>query len=271
MKKIKFKVITLFPELIESYLKDALLSKAITDQIIDVETINLRQFSKKKYNSVDDTVFGGGDGMLIQNQPLELALKSIEAETITKTGNTSLQKKIIYLSPQGSKWNHSLAKKYNELDEIVLICGRYAGIDQRFIHQHVDEEISIGDYVLSGGELAALVLIESISRFLPGFLGDPTSADQDSFENGLLESPQFTKPQLENGLSVPAVLLSGNHQKISEWRKYCSIFITLKKRPDLLVLRQEIDWKKVKTFYAQMDHADKVLLQILDLEFPHGS
>ena len=163
------------------------------------------------------------------------------------------------------------AKKYNELDEIVLICGRYAGIDQRFIHQHIDEEISIGDYVLSGGELAALVLIESISRFLPGCLGDPTSAAQDSFENGLLEAPQFTKPQLENGLSVPAVLLSGNHQKISEWRKYCSIFITLKKRPDLLVLRQDIDWKKVTTFYAQMDHADKVLLQILDLEFPHGS
>ncbi len=262
MKKIKFKVITLFPELIESYLKDALLSNAIKNQIIDVETINLRQFSQKKYNSVDDTVFGGGDGMLIQNLPLELALKSIKSET---------QKKIIYLSPQGTKWNHNLAKKFNELEEIVLICGRYAGIDQRFIHQHIDEEISIGDYVLSGGELAALVLIESISRFQPSFLGDPTSADQDSFENGLLEAPQFTKPQLENGLNVPAVLLSGNHQKISEWRSFCSILVTLKKRPDLLATKKDINWIKVKTFYTRMDLADKVLLQILDLEFPHES
>lgn len=264
MKKINFKVITLFPELIQPYLQDALLSRAISNQIIDVETIGLRSFSQKKYNSVDDTVFGGGDGMLFQMRPLELAIQSIP-EAAEKN---RLRKKIIYLSPQGKKWDHSLAKQYSQLDEVILICGRYAGIDQRFIQQYVDEEVSIGDYVLSGGELAALVVIESISRFIPGFLNDPASAELDSFENGLLESPQFTKPQEENGFSVPAVLLSGNHQKISEWRSYCSVLVTLKKRPELLDAKKDIDWKKVKSFYTQMDPADKALLQIVDLDFP---
>ncbi len=264
MKKINFKVITLFPELVQPYLQDALLSRAISNQIVDVETIDLRQFSQKKYNSVDDTVFGGGDGMLFQTRPLELAIQSIPKSA---EKNPS-RKKIIYLSPQGKKWDHSLAKKFSQLDEVILICGRYAGIDQRFIHQYVNEEVSIGDYVLSGGELAALVVIESVARFLPGFLNDPVSSEHDSFEIGLLESPQFTKPQEENGLSVPAVLLSGNHQKISEWRNYCSVLVTLKKRPDLLLRKKDIDWKKVKTFYTQMDPADKALLQIVDLEFP---
>ena len=264
MKKISFKIITLFPELIQPYLEDALLARAISKKIIDVEIIGLRQFSQKKYNSVDDTVFGGGDGMLIQSLPLELALQSIPLTAVKDLP----RKKVIYLSPQGKKWDHSLARKFSELDQVVLICGRYAGVDQRFIHSHVDEEVSIGDYVLSGGELAALVVIESVSRFQPGFLGDPVSSEQDSFENGLLESPQFTKPQVENGLSVPAILLSGNHQKISEWRNYCSVLVTLKKRPDLLALKADIDWKKVKSFYSQMDSADKNLLKISDLEFP---
>ena len=256
MKKISFKVITLFPDLIRSYLADALLSKAIAGGLIDLEIVDLRKFSQNKYNSVDDTLFGGGDGMLIQYKPLAESLKSLP---------TSDQRKIVYLSPQGKKWDHSLAKKWSEENEIILICGRYAGIDQRFIHQFVDEEISIGDFVLSGGELPALTLIESISRFIPGVLGHAQSADLDSFESHLLEAPQFSKPQIEDGLAVPEVLLSGNHQKISVWKKMTAILTTYKKRPDLLA-DQKIDWAKVQLFYKNMSESDKDILGLKDLE-----
>lgn len=260
MKKISFQVITLFPELIQSYLKDALLSKAIANQILDIRVTDLRQFSDNKYKSVDDTVFGGGDGMLFKYKPLANALKSLN---IFKKNNPN--KKIIYLSPQGKPWNSSMAKAWAKENEIVLVCGRYAGVDQRFTHQFVDEEISIGDYVLSGGELGALVMIESISRFVPGVLGDLQSAVVDSFEDGLLEAPQFTKPQIEDELSVPAVLVSGNHQKISEWQKYTAILNTLKKRPDLLVDRTDIEWLKVKLFYKNMDASEKAILGLEEL------
>ena len=170
------------------------------------------------------------------------------------------------MSPQGKKWDHSKAKKWSEEKEIVLICGRYAGIDQRFLHQFVDEEISIGDFVLSGGELPALTVIESISRFIPGVLGHAGSADLDSFEAGLLEAPQFSKPQIEDGLSVPEVLLSGNHQKISEWKKMTSILTTMKKRPELLQ-GLDIDWSAVALFYKNITLADKAVLGLLDLDF----
>lgn len=257
MKKINFQVLTLFPELIRSYLSDALLSKAIAQNILSVGLTDLRTFSDNKYKSIDDTVFGGGDGMLFKFKPVADALASIG---IVKKNNP--QKKIVYLSPQGKPWNSLLAKEWatSDVTEFVLICGRYAGIDQRIIHQFIDEEISIGDYVLSGGELGALVMIESISRFLPGVLGDQASASEDSFENGLLEAPQFTKPQVEQGMTVPAVLLSGHHQKITLWQKQCGILSTLKKRPDLIAERSDIDWVEVKKFYDDMDSTEKTLL-----------
>ncbi|MBC7466928.1 MAG: tRNA (guanosine(37)-N1)-methyltransferase TrmD [Bdellovibrio sp.] len=255
MKKIKFQVVTLFPELIQSYLKDALLSKAITSGVLCVDVTDLRPFSDTKYKSVDDTVFGGGDGMLFKYKPLASALNSVH---IFKKGNSD--KKVVYLSPQGKPWNSSLAKEWSKSEEIILVCGRYAGVDQRFIHHFVDEEVSIGDYVLSGGELGALVMIESISRFIPGVLGDQASAAIDSFEDGLLEAPQFTKPQSEDGFTVPAVLVSGNHQKISEWQKKCAILTTLKKRPDLLARRKDINWPELQDFYKKMNPEEKTLL-----------
>lgn len=264
MKKISFKVITLFPDLIQPYLQDALLAKAMASDIIHVQTVDLRNFSQKKYNSVDDTVFGGGDGMLLQYRPLQLALESIPV-----SGDGTKRRKVVYLSPQGTRWSADLAKEFSALDEVILICGRYAGIDQRFLHQYVDAEISLGDFVLSGGELAALAVIESVSRYIPDVLGHNLSAAQDSFEDGLLEAPQFTKPQIENGFEVPAVLLSGNHLKISEWRKNCSILITLKKRPDLIAKQQKkIKWTEVKQFYADMSMRDKEILNLEDMEFP---
>ena len=264
MKKISFNVITLFPELIQSYLKDALLAKAIAAGSVQVQVVDLRNFSQKKYNSVDDTVFGGGDGMLLQCRPLELALESVLAGS-----NDLKRRKVIYLSPQGSRWHAGRAKEFSNLDEVVLICGRYAGVDQRFLHQYVDAEISLGDFVLSGGELAALAVIESVSRYIPGVLGHDLSAAHDSFEDGLLEAPQFTKPQIENGFEVPSVLLSGNHLKIMEWRKNCSILVTLKKRPDLISMQEKIHWAEVKQFYALMSARDKQILKFEQMEFPH--
>ncbi|MFZ3229303.1 MAG: tRNA (guanosine(37)-N1)-methyltransferase TrmD [Pseudobdellovibrio sp.] len=266
MKKISFKIITLFPELIHSYLKDAILSKAIANKIINIEITDLRTFSDTKYKSVDDTVFGGGDGMLFKFGPLSKALNNLN---ILKKQNPG--KKIVYLSPQGKPWKSEIAKSWAQSEEIILICGRYAGIDQRFIHHYVDEEISIGDYILSGGELAALVVIESVSRFIPGVLGDMLSAQNDSFEEGLLEAPQFTKPQIENvsnlDLAVPAVLYSGNHQLIAEWKASVAILITLKKRPDLLANKKNISWESLKDFYKNMKTEDKTILDLLDLEF----
>lgn len=262
MKKIKIKVVTLFPELIRSYLSDALLSKAQQNDLLQIDVINLRDYSDTKYKSVDDTVFGGSDGMLFKYNPISKALNSIGIE---QKGN--LGKKIIYLSPQGKLWNSDSAKSALKQEEIVLICGRYAGVDQRIIHQYVDEEISIGDYVLSGGELPALVLIESLSRFIPGVLGDGQSAIEDSFENGLLEAPQFTKTQVENNLQVPAVLVSGDHKRIAVWKKNTSILVTLKKRPELLNKYPEsINWEEISLFYSQMSVADKELLGLEDLE-----
>lgn len=226
MKKISFKVITLFPQLVESYLSDALLAKAIQDGIISVDTINLRDFSDNKYKSVDDAPFGGGDGMLIRADILEKALLS--------TG--SQNKYVIYLSPQGELLKQAKVKELSlyEDREIILICGRYAGVDQRFIDSYVDMELSVGDYILSGGELPALILIETVSRFIPGVLGKSESADEDTFKDNLLEAPQYTRPQSWNGMVVPEVLLSGNHQKIIEWKKQSSLEMTKKKRPELL-------------------------------------
>jgi tRNA (guanine37-N1)-methyltransferase len=275
---IQFTVVTLFPELIENYLSDALLSKAIQQGRIQVKVVSLREYSELKYRSVDDVPYGGGDGMVFKASVLEKAIESIQ--------NKSLKTQIIYLSPQGKKWNHELAKKMaaewshrEEAQEstspsptsaIILICGRYGGIDQRFIQSFVTEEISIGDYVLSGGELAALVLIESISRYIPGVLGDENSATNDSFENNWLEAPQFTKPQLWNGLNVPSVLASGHHLKIAEWKKYCSILVTYKKRPDLFARffkSLDISVAQLKAFYQDLTEDDKKSLQLENINF----
>lgn len=223
---IKFKVITLFPDLISHYLQDAIIAKAVQLNVLFVELINLRDFSDNPYKSVDDMPYGGGDGMLIRADILEKALLSIKKEKQT----------VIYLSPQGKLFNSTQGDNLiqNGEYEIVLICGRYAGIDQRFIDTYVDHEISIGDYVLSGGELPALVVIEAVTRLIPGVLGNRTSAVEDSFKDGLLEAPQYTRPQIWNEQRVPDILLSGNHQKIAEWKQKMALEVTLKKRPELL-------------------------------------
>ena len=228
MNQMKIKIISLFPDLITGYLQDALIAKAINMDILQIELINLRDFSDNNYKSVDDTPYGGGDGMLMRADILEKALLTVKNEN----------QQVIYFTPQGKLLNNELVKSFLNGPELVLICGRYAGIDQRFIDTYVDLELSIGDYVLSGGELPALVLIESISRFIPGVLGKMKSAEEDSFKDGLLEAPQYTKPQIWNNQSVPEVLTSGHHQKIGEWKKEMALKVTAAKRPDLLKVKK---------------------------------
>lgn len=232
---VNLKIITLFPDLIRGYLAEALIAKALSKQLLTIELINLRDFSDNSYKSVDESPFGGGDGMLIRADILEKALQSVS--------NTSKKQKVIYFTPQGQLFDSTVAQAIAEnqldADELILICGRYAGVDQRFIEHYVDLELSIGDYVLSGGELPALVVTEAVSRFIPGVLGQLKSAEEDSFQNRLLEAPQYTRPQVWNNLKVPDVLLSGDHNKIKEWKNRKAQEVTEKKRPDLAKKRDQ--------------------------------
>lgn len=264
MPKISFSFITLFPDLIKNYLSESLLFKAEQKNILKFDVKNLRDFANNKHKSVDDTVYGGADGMVLSIEPLVSCLEAVKKDI--PTGHCT---KVIYLSPQGKKCDHKKICELATYDHLVFICGRYAGVDQRFIANYVDEELSIGDYILSGGELASLVVTESVSRQVEGVLGDQKSAEQDSFSeslNGLLEAPQFTKPQSFNGLSVPEVLSGGHHQKISEWQSHVSILVTLAKRPELLEKKYMINWLLVSEYYKNMSESDKKILGLLNLE-----
>ncbi len=222
---IRFNILTLFPDFFKVPFSQGILGQACQKGLIQYEVICIRNFSQNSYGSVDDRPFGGGDGMVISYEPLKEALQSI-----------SHQGHVVYLTPQGRKWNHSQARKWaKEKKTISLICGRYAGVDSRFVDQYVDEEISIGDYILSGGEAAGLVVIESVSRFVPGVLGCVDSSDQETFETDLLlEHPQWTKPKHIQGYKIPDVFFSGHHEKIKQARYYLSLLQTHLKRPDLL-------------------------------------
>jgi tRNA (guanine37-N1)-methyltransferase len=258
---MKFTYLSLFPDLIESYLQEAILKKAKAKNLVDFEVINLRDFSDNQYKSVDDAPYGGQDGMILRPDIAERAFSSLK--------NQSIKSINIYLSPQGKVLNQELIQKLLNYDQLVLLCGRYGGVDQRIINQHVDLEVSIGDYVLSGGELAALVLTETLSRFIPGVLGDGQSVYRDSFtltdfttitedklSVKLLEAPQYTKPQIWQQESVPEVLRSGHHQKITDWQWHISILITWKKRHDLF-----LEFIKLKFDTVQGDHFKKNFLK----------
>jgi len=213
---MKFNIITIFPNIFDSYLKEGILKRAIDKKAIKIKSHNLRDFTTDKHKTVDDTVYGGGAGMLLKIEPLYKAIKKIAGRK--KTAG----KKIILLSAQGKTWNQSLAKKYSKLKEITFICGRYEGVDER-IKGFIDEEVSIGDYVLTGGELGALVIIDSVSRLLPKVLGNSDSLKDESHnQDGILEYPQYTKPAVfkagNKKLAVPEVLMSGNHKLIEDWK-----------------------------------------------------
>ena len=222
---MKFNILTLFPGLIFPFLDEGVLGRSIKKEILSVDVIDIRSFAKGKHKITDDRPFGGGSGMVMKPGPIFRALKSISME-----GKST----VILLSPQGAQLDQPLAWKLAELDQITLICGRYEGVDERVITSNVDMELSIGDYVLSGGELGALIVLDAVSRLVPGVLGCDNSNKEDSFEGGLLEHPQYTRPRTFNGEEVPEVLLSGDHEKIRRWRRKQSLIRTYFKRPDLL-------------------------------------
>jgi len=225
---MKYSVLTLFPEMFK-ILETSIIGKAIEKDLINIDLINIRDFSKDKHKKVDDTPYGGGAGMVIRPDVVYDAYKSINDENAT----------VIHLSPKGKVLNQDLVKTLSKKEHIILLCGHYEGIDQRVIDEIVDEEISIGDYVLTGGELPALVLIDSVSRYIEGVLSRE-SITEESFTNNMLEYPQYTRPEVFHGVRVPEVLTSGNHKNIEKWRKEKSIEITKNKRPDLLSKKKEI-------------------------------
>lgn len=225
---MKVGVVTLFPEIF-SALDYGIPRIAQEKKSIELYFWNPRDFTTDKHRTIDDTPYGGGPGMVMKIEPLYNAIQAAK-EVLPKA-------KVIYLSPQGQTFNHQVAVNYSAVDELILLCGRYEGIDERLIELVVDNEISIGDYVLSGGEIPALTIIDAISRLLPDVLGDEQSAEQDSFANGLLDYPQYTRPIEFLDLKVPSVLTSGHHEQIANWRQQQSMQRTCKKRPDLVKSR----------------------------------
>ncbi len=238
---IKFKILTIFPRYFISPFMEGLLKRAIDNRIIMLETIDIRGFTKDKHKTVDDTPYGGGAGMVMKPDPIVSALEYASDEK----GYS-----IIVFSPKGKKFDQIAAKRFAMHDKFILVCGRYEGIDERVMEFYSDEEISIGDYVLNGGEVSALVFIETVARLAPGFLGNDQSVVDESFENNLLEYPQYTRPRDFRGHTVPDVLFSGNHELIREWRLKQSMNLVKERRSDLLELaknnEQALDGVKKK-------------------------
>ncbi|HDO9028822.1 TPA: tRNA (guanosine(37)-N1)-methyltransferase TrmD, partial [Clostridioides difficile] len=224
---MRFHIMTLFPEIFNSYMDESIMKRAVEKGIIEVHIYNIRDFSNNKHKKVDDYPFGGGAGMVMTPQPIYDTYKHII--TTHNINNPS----VIYLTPKGKVYNQSMAKQMSLKEDIILLCGHYEGIDERIIDLIVTDEISIGDYVLTGGELPALIMIDSISRLIPGVLNQEESFEEESFKDNLLEYPHYTRPRDFEGLKVPEVLLSGNHKKIDEWRREESIRITKERRFDL--------------------------------------
>ncbi|MBI4038198.1 tRNA (guanosine(37)-N1)-methyltransferase TrmD [Candidatus Daviesbacteria bacterium] len=219
---MRISIITLFPEVFDPILHSSILKRAQKKGLVEFELINLRDFGEGKHKVVDDRPFGGGAGMILRADILTKALKSIN------------QGKVILTSASGKTYKQAVAQKLSKLDHIIIVCGHYEGVDQRFIDIYIDEEISIGDYVLTGGEIPAMVIVDSVVRLIPGVLEKPEATQNESFSQGLLEYPQYTRPEEFEGEKVPKVLLSGNHAEIAKWRNKKSLAKTKKIRPDLL-------------------------------------
>jgi tRNA (guanine37-N1)-methyltransferase len=223
---MRFDILTIFPEMFSAILREGIVGRAVKRGIVDVRIINIRDFAKGAHRTTDDRPYGGGDGMVMKPGPIYRALKSID-----RVGDRNLT---ILLSPQGDRFEQKTAWELSRWDQIILICGRYEGVDERVRLTCIERELSVGDYILSGGELAALVVMDAVSRLVPGVLGGLRSNLEDSFEDGLLEYPQYTRPGVFQREAVPPVLLSGDHKRIRMWRRTQSLKRTLERRPDLL-------------------------------------
>ena len=230
-----FKVLTLFPELFQSFFDWSIIGRARARKILELEAVNIRDFSLNKHHKVDDYPYGGGLGMVMSAEPIVRCLESVNTDNARG----------IYLSPQGKIFNQTEALKLSKEERLVLLCGHYEGVDERVIENYVDEELSIGDFVMTGGEVAAMAVIEATARLLPGVLKSEKSYAEESFSDGLLEYPQYTRPETFRGSKVPEVLLNGNHKEIEKWRHNMSLENTRKKRGDL--------WLRYETEHTKRD------------------
>lgn len=252
-------VISLFPEMFDA-MRHGVTGRAIDKGLIDLAITNPRDFTQDKHKTVDDRPYGGGPGMLMKVQPLKDAILSLKNNAEQNSKASAEKNKVVYLSPQGQPLTQKIVKQLSQHEQLILLAGRYEGVDERLIEHHVDYECSIGDYVLSGGELAAMVLIDSIIRLIPGALGHNESAVHDSFYSGLLDHPHYTRPETlvieGHEASVPEVLLSGNHKKIEQWRLKQSLGRTWQRRPDLLQGRQlsEYEQQLLQMFIQEQKH-----------------
>jgi tRNA (guanine37-N1)-methyltransferase len=240
---MKFDILTLFPDMFAGPFGESIIKRALVNGLIDIRLHNIRDYAFDKHKTADDYPYGGGAGMVMKPEPLAACLETVRAD---RPGA-----RVILTTPQGRPFNQSLAEDLAGEEELLIICGRYEGVDERVRELFVDDEISLGDFVLTGGEIAAMVLVDAVSRLIPGVLGCSESATDDSFSDGLLEYPQYTRPAEFRGLEVPRVLLSGNHQEIARWRRRMALQRTWLKRPDLLAS-------------ARMSTADRKTLQKLE-------
>ncbi len=252
-----FDVLTIFPDLFESPLKEGILRRASTKGVIHTHIVNIRDFAEGPQAMTDDRPFGGGEGMVMKPEPLALAVEERKAAAPSA--------RVVLLTPQGRMYTQDVAEELAKEKHLILVCGRYEGVDERFRAEYVDDEISIGDFILTGGELAAMVIIDSVTRLLPGVLGCADSAAKDTFSRNLLKHPQYTRPRVFNNIEVPDELLSGNHEKIEEYRFIASILRTLERRPELL---------KKETFTAgeiKLLHRHKLFEQVRAVQESAGN
>ena len=271
---MNFHILTLFPEMVENGLKTSIIGRAVAGGLLSIEAVNIRDFAFNKHQSVDDYPYGGGAGMLMQAEPVYLAYKDIEERIQKRIQNAKMQNaeteeqdaevkvqnagiqdaetvspdkklRVVYLSPQGKTFDQKMAEELAEEEDLVLLCGHYEGIDERVLEEIVTDYVSIGDYVLTGGVLPAMVMVDTISRLVPGVLHNDVSAEFESFQDNLLEYPQYSRPEEWHGKKVPPVLLSGHHADIEKWRREQSILRTYERRPDLLE-KSSLTWKEKK-------------------------
>ena len=233
---MKFDVMTLFPDMVNSVLSESIIGRARVGGLIDIECHNIRDFSQDKHRKTDDTPYGGGMGMVMTCQPIYDCYSSIISSIPAEN-----KKRVIYMSPKGRLFSHDVAKELSEYDNLIFLCGHYEGIDQRVIDEIVDDEISIGDYVVTGGEIPACIVIDAVSRLIDGVLSSSECYEGESVASGLLEYPQYTKPRVWREREVPEILLSGDHAKIDRWRLEEAVSITRERRPDMLAAHPEIE------------------------------
>lgn len=224
---MQFYIMTLFPEMVMQGLSTSIIGRAVNKGLLSIEAVNIRDYAFNKHNSVDDYPYGGGAGMLMQAEPVYQCYRALEEKMNKKP-------RVVYLSPQGKTFNQTMAEEFAQEEELVFLCGHYEGIDERVLEEIVTDYVSIGDYVLTGGELPAMIMVDAISRLVPGVLHNDVSAEFESFQDNLLEYPQYSRPEVWHDKKVPEILMSGHHANIEKWRREQSVIRTAKNRPDLL-------------------------------------